>query len=448
MKKSKSNNKSTVNLPLVNANAAGIDVGDTIHAVAVPTDRDETPVRTFGTMTCDLQAIAAWLQECKVDTVAMESTGVYWKPLFSLLVQSGFEVYLVNAKQVRNVSGRKNDEDDARWIQKLHSCGLLQSSYLPDSEQEALRTLVRHRRTLMLDRSRCVFRMQKALEMMNVKLHTLIRDITGKTGTLIIEAILQGNRTPEHFLACIAPNIRADRASILKSLQGNWREEQLFLLADCYACYQFYTQRIASCDRAIEQQLQHYQHQLFPEEEPTPETTTTKKANRNKPQFNTCSYLKAIHGVDVMAIYGISDIAALELLAETGTDMSKWPSAKHFVSWLNLCPNHKISGGKLISSTLMKKKPNAASQAFRNAANAIQRSDNWLGDYFRRMKAKGGNRYAMVATANKMATIYYKMLSCKQEFKPVELDTYQQKYRQTKIFYLERKLNELKKHAA
>ncbi len=448
MQKSKLDPRSPVNLPLVNPNAAGIDVGDTMHVVAVPADRDETSVRTFGTMTCDLETIAVWLQECGVDTVAMESTGVYWKPLFSLLVQSGFEVYLVNAKQVRNVSGRKNDEDDARWIQKLHSCGLLKSSYLPDDEQQALRTLVRHRRTLMQDRTRCVFRMQKALEMMNVKLHTLIRDITGKTGTLIIEAIIRGNRTPEHFLACIAPNIRADRATILKSLQGNWREEQLFLLADCYTCYQFYTERITSCDRAIEQQLQHYQRQLFPEAEPELETVSPKKANRNKPEFNTCGYLKAIHGVDVLAIYGISDIAALELLAETGTDMSKWPTAKHFVSWLNLCPNNKISGGKLISSTLMKKKPNVASQAFRNAANAVQRSDNWLGDYFRRMKARGGNKYAMVATANKMATIYYKMLSCQQEFKPVKLEAYQQKYRQAKIFYLERKLNQLKKQAA
>jgi hypothetical protein len=290
--------------------------------------------------------------------------------------------------------------------------------------------------------------MQKALEMMNVKLHTLIRDITGKTGTLLIEAIIRGDRTPEHFLACIDRNIRADREAILKSLQGNWREEQLYLLADSYSCYQYYTERISSCDAAIERQLQHFQRPLFPVEEPEPEAVTTKRATKNKPGFNTCNYLKAIHGVDVMAIYGISDIAALELLAETGTDMSKWPSAKHFVSWLNLSPNNKISGGKLISSTLMKKKPNVASQAFRHAANAVQRSDNWLGDYFRRMKARGGNRYAIIATANKMATIYYKMLSCQQEFKPVQLDTYQQKYRQTKIFYLERKLQELKKQAA
>jgi transposase len=448
MKKQSLARESAVSLPLVNPNAAGIDVGDTIHAVAVPAGRNEISVKTFGTMTCDLEAIADWLQECGVDTVAMESTGVYWKPLFSWLVQYGFEVYLVNAKQVRNVSGRKNDEDDARWIQKLHSCGLLKSSYLPDDEQEALRTLVRHRKTLLQDRSRCVLRMQKALEMMNVKLHTLIRDITGKTGTLIIESIIRGERTPECFLACIDRNIRADRTTILKSLQGNWRKEQVFLLEDCYTSYKHYTERIAACDAAIEGQLQHYQRQLFADVGPESETASRKRANRNKPGFNTCRYLKVLLGVDVMAIYGISDIAAMEILAETGTDMSKWPSAKHFVSWLNLCPSNKISGGKLISSMLMKKKPNAASQAFRNAANAVQRSDNWLGDYFRRMKTRGGNKYATVATANKIATIYYKMVAGKEEFKPVKLEDYQLKYRQAKIFYLERKLDELKKEAA
>ncbi|WP_439879608.1 IS110 family transposase [Pontibacter sp. MBLB2868] len=448
MKKRASVKESMVNMPLLNPNAAGIDVGDTVHAVAVPEGRDETPVKSFGAMTCDLEAIAAWLQECGVDTVAMESTGVYWKPLFSLLIQRGFEVYLVNAKQVKNVSGRKNDEDDARWIQKLHSCGLLKSSYLPEDEQEALRTLVRHRRTLMQDRGRCVLRMQKALEVMNVKLHTLIRDITGKTGTRIIEAILRGERTPEVFLACIESNIRADRATILKSLQGNWREEQLYLLEDCYTSYQYYTGRIACCDAAIERQLQRYRSEVFMLAEPEHEMASTKKANRNKPLFNTCAYLKGVLGVDVMAIYGISDIAALEILAETGTDMGKWETAKHFVSWLNLCPNNKVSGGKLISSTVMKKKPNPASQAFRNAANAVQRSDNWLGDYFRRMKARGGNRYAIVATANKIATIYYKMVSCQQEFRPVELTAYQQKFKQAKIVYLERKLSELKKEAA
>jgi hypothetical protein len=196
MKKQTSKQKNFVSMPLVYPNAAGIDVGDTIHAVAVPKGRDDVQVKTFGSMTCDLQAIISWLQHCQVDTVAMESTGIYWKPLFSILVKSGFEVSLVNAKHVRNVSGRKHDEDDAMWIQKLHSCGLLRSSYLPEGEQESLRTLVRYRKTLTQDCNRFILRMQKAMEMMNIKLHTVIRDITGKTGTAIVEAIIRSERPP------------------------------------------------------------------------------------------------------------------------------------------------------------------------------------------------------------------------------------------------------------
>ncbi len=448
MTKGTSKKTNVVSMPLVNPNAAGIDIGDTIHAVAVPEGRDTVRVKTFGTMTCDLEEIIRWLQHCQIESVAMESTGVYWKPLFSMLSKSGFEVYLVNSKQAKNVSGRKNDEDDALWIQKLHSCGLLRSSYLPDDEQEALRTLVRHRKTLMLDRNRFVLRMQKAMEMMNIKLHTLIRDITGKTGTAIVEAIIAGERKAENFLKYVDKGIKADHVSIVKSLQGNWRTEQLYLLKDCYESYNYYKERIAACDVAIRHGLEKYQAEVFPNATIDKTKKSTKQVTKNTPSFNTYIYLKAILGVDVTAIFGLSDISALEILSETGTDMSKWESSKHFVSWLNLCPNNKISGGKLISSMLMKKKPNIASQAFRNAANGVQRSDHWLGDYFRRMKAKGGNRYAMVATANKIASIYYKMVLNKIEFNPPELQAYQQKYRQVKIAYLERKLNELKKVVA
>ena len=440
--------KKFVGLPLVHPNAAGIDVGDTIHAVAVPKGRDKEQVKSFGAMTCDLREIVTWLHHCKIDTVAMESTGIYWKPLFSLLIKSGFKVSLVNAKQSRNISGRKNDEDDAMWIQKLHSCGLLRSSYLPDDEQEALRTLVRYRKTLTQDCNRFILRMQKAMGMMNIKLHTVIRDITGKTGTAIVEAIIKGERDPEKFLRYVDGHIKADKEIIVKSLQGNWLSDQLYLLEDCYRNYQYYRERIASCDLAIEKQLQNYLKQVFPNATIDKSIPSSKQATKNKPKFNTCSYFKAILGTDVTAIYGISDISALEILSETGTDMTKWETAKHFVSWLNLCPNNKISGGKLISSMLLKKKPNVASQAFRNSANAIQRSDNWLGDYYRRMKAKGGNKYAMVATASKMATIYYKMVLNKVEFSPLDLNTYQQKYKLAKITYLERKLNDLKKEVA
>jgi transposase len=438
----------------VNPHAAGIDVGDTIHAVAVPTDRDEQSVRTFGTMSADLEEIARWLEKCGVDTIALESTGVYWKPLFNYLIGHGFEVYLVNARHVRNVTGRKTDQSDAQWLRQLHSCGLLKSSYLPDNEQESLRTLVRYRRTLIEESSRFVLRMQKALELMNIKLHTVISDLTGKTGTAIVEAIIGGERNAVNFLPLINGRIKADHQVIVKSLEGNWRPEQLFTLEENYTCYKFFQERIAKCDQAIEAQLQQYaaiQNEgeiPFTQAKNDSEQAPVKRKNKHAPTFDTRSFLAGILGVDVLAIYGLSEISALEILSETGTDMSKWTSEKHFVSWLNLCPNNKVSGGKLISSRLLKKKPNAASQAFRMAANSVQRSDHWLGDYFRRMKAKGGNKYAIIATANKMATIYYKMVTNQVAFNPLDLKQYQEKREQAKIAYLERKLEQLRKGVA
>jgi hypothetical protein len=249
---------SFIPMELVNPHAAGIDVGDTLHAVAVPKDRDEQSVRTFGTMSRDLEEIVVWLEKCGVNTIALESTGVYWKPLFNYLIRHGFEVYLVNARNVRNVTGRKTDQSDAQWLQQLHSCGLLQSSYLPDNEQESLRTLVRYRRTLTEESSRFVLRMQKALELMNIKLHTVISDLTGKTGTAIVEAIIGGERNAANFLPLIHGCIKADHQVIVKSLEGNWRAEQLFTLEENYTCYQFFQERIAKCDQAIEAQLQQY----------------------------------------------------------------------------------------------------------------------------------------------------------------------------------------------
>jgi transposase len=283
---------------------------------------------------------------------------------------------------------------------------------------------------------------------MNIKIHTVIRDITGKTGMAIVEAIINGERNPENFLQYVDKGIKADKTTILNSLEGNWRSEQLFILSECCNSYKYYRERISVCDTEIENQLVTYQEACHPEIEINLNERSKKQATKNKPKFNTSSYLKAIYGVDIMAIYGISDILALEILSETGTDMEKWATAKHFVSWLNLCPNNKISGGNMISSMLMKKKPNVASQAFRNAANAVQRSDNWLGDYFRRMKAKGGNNYAAVATANKLATVFYKMVRNSQEFNPVELIKYQERYKLAKINYLERKPGALKRELA
>ncbi|TKT85984.1 IS110 family transposase [Dyadobacter frigoris] len=447
--------KRFVEMALVNPNAAGIDIGDTIHAVAVPIDRDTECVRTFGAFTCDLKAIVAWLRQCEIDTVALESTGVYWKNLFSMLVQNGFEVYLVNARQTRNITGKKTDESDAQWIQRLHSCGLLSSSFLPDDKIESLRTLVRHRRNLSNDSSSNILRMQKSLELMNLKIHTVISDLTGKTGTAIVEAIINGERNPENFLPLVDSRIKADSETIRKSLEGNWRIEHLFLLKQSYTMYQFIRQQITVCENEIEgvlQQLVAQNNDGIIEKFPIPSTPSgrisKRKKTKNQPVFNTREYLKRIHQTDVMEIYGVSETVALEATAETGTDLSKWATEEKFVSWLNLCPNRKISGGKLISSKVLKKRPNLAAQAFRIGANSLKSANNWLGDYFRRMKAKGGNKYAIVATARKIAIIYYRMVRYKQKFHPFDLEEYKEKFKLARIATLERALKRLKTEAA
>ncbi|MBS0032478.1 IS110 family transposase [Chitinophaga sp. 22321] len=442
-----------VNMPILNSNAAGIDIGGSLHAVAVPIGRDDESVRTFGAMTCDLHEIANWLKKCNVDTVAMESTGVYWKPLFALLIHKGFEVYLVNAQHVRNVTGRKTDQSDAQWLQQLHSCGLLSSCYLPDAEQESLRSLVRYRRVLIRDCNRYILRIQKALALMNIKLDSVLANVMCKSGIAILEKIIAGERKAENFLPLIDKRVRAKKEMILKSLEGNWLPEHLFLLAENYKCYLFIQERITICEKEIIAQLERYEASLnegviSPKDNITrPEAADRfllRKMEKPHPNLNTMPYLERIFRVNVIAIYGLSDVGALEILAETGTDLSKWPTEKHFVSWLNLCPNNKVSGGKIISSKLMKKQPNMASQAFRAAANGVQKSDHWLGNYFRRMKAKAGQKYAIVATANKIATIYYKMIRNKKEFNPIDLKVYQEKYRQAKILYLEKRLQKLK----
>ncbi len=445
-----------VHLQVIRPNAAGIDIGDTMHAVAVPPGRDKEPVRSFGAFTVDLKAIVQWLKQCLIDTVAMESTGVYWKPLYALLIAEGFEVYLVNAKQTKNVSGRKTDMSDAAWIQMLHCCGLLKSSFLPDDLTETIRTLVRQRKALLQDSSRCIQRIQKNFELMNLKIHTVISDITGKTGRAIIEAIIAGERKPENFLPLLDERILAAEEDILKSLEGNWRSECLFLVKQSYTQYNELLAHVSACEKEIEnilQQMAAVSNEGIIETVPARHNDTEqpkkekkkKRKNKHTPRYDVRTYLEKIHGVDVLEIFGISEISALEILAETGTDLSKWSTGNHFVSWLNFCPNNKITGGKLVSSMIMKKIPNNAAQAFRAAANGLRRSDNWLGDYFRRMKAKGGHKYAVVATARKLALIYYKMVRYKEAFIEVDMETYKDKQRQAKISYLEKRLAQLRK---
>lgn len=444
--KNQSKKEPVVTMPVINVDAAGIDVSATMHAVAVPLGRDIENVKQFGSFTEDLVLIANWLKQCKISTVAMESTGVYWKQLYLVLLEYGFEVFLVNAKHVKNVTGRKTDMDDAQWIQKLHSCGLLRSSFLPDEPTQTIRTLVRHRKGLLEDASKYVLRMQKALELMNIKIHSVINDIMGKTGMAIVNAILNGEREAENFLQFVDPRIKADPETIKKSLRGNWRDEYLFLLLENYELYGFIQKRITCCETKIETCLQQQaaiNNEGIIEALPGKSQKIKTKKTKNQPLFNVKGYLNKIHGVDVTEIYGIKEGTALEILAETGRDLSAWENEDKFVSWLNLCPNNKITGGKLISSMVMKRKAGNATQAFRAAANSVQRSDNWLGDYFRRMKAKGGNKYAIIAVARKLAIIYFKMVTEKQSFKPVDIDDYRKQYKTAKIAYLEKQLAKL-----
>jgi hypothetical protein len=288
-----------------------------------------------------------------------------------MLVQKGFEVYLVNARHTLNVTGKQTDESDAAWIQRLHSCGLLNSSFLPDDQTETLRTIVRHRRNLTKDSSTSINRIQKSLELMNLKIHTVINDIMGKTGRLIVEAIINGERKAANFLPLVDKRIKADSETICKSLHGNWHPEHLFLLNQSYTMYKFIQDQIALCDNEIEGVLQIMMAQkqqgiieMIPDLSQAMTGESRKKKNKNQPTFNIREYLKGILGTDVIAIYGISSTVALEVLGETGTDLSKWASEEKFVSWLNLCPNPKVSGGKLISSKLLRRKPTSPRRPF------------------------------------------------------------------------------------
>jgi len=442
MCKSKTKNenvKRISQLTVINPTAAGIDVSDTEMMVAYPINLEQLEIRVFGCFTRDLQLIANCLKEKGITTIAMESTGVYWVALFLLLQEYGFEVYLVNAKHVKNVTGRKDDESDAEWIQKLHSCGLLSASFQPDNMTRTLRSMVRHRKNLVRTSSTYINRMQKALELMNIKLHTIISDIDGKTGLLIIEAILAGERNPEVLANLRDKRIKASREDIIKSLEGYWTTEHLFELRQCYQLYCTHQQMINECDREIEKQL--VEQIASTNEGVIPDIPKVKRkvSGKHKVPFNLAAYLKKILDVDITEVFGISELSALTILSEVGTDMTKWKTEHHFTSWLGLAPNTKISGGKVISSKIKKKKHHAG-QAFRIAANSLYNSKSPLGDYYRRIRAKAGAAKAVVATARKLSIIFYKMVANKEAFNPKALEDYQQKYKEMKINQLKKKI--------
>ena len=428
---------SRAGLTLTYPNAAGIDIGSAAHFVAVPPDRDDEPVREFASFTADLHRLADWLAECGVDTVAMESTGVYWIALFELLDTRGFKVLLVNARHVKNVSGRKSDVLDCQWLQQLMSYGLLRGAFRPADGVCALRALSRQRAMLLRSQARHVQHMQKALTQMNIQLANVIADVAGETGQKILRAIVAGERDGRVLAAMKNVRIHASAEEIGKSLQGTWRAEHLFALKQALEAFDFCATQLAQCDTEIEAQLL-----SLHAHDGEPAKGKKRGRARNAPKFELRKLLFQMCGVDLTRIDGIDVTTALVVVSEIGADMSRFPSDKHLASWLGLCPGTKITGGKVMSGKT-KRCANRAAQALRLAAAALRSSQSALGAYFRRMCSRMDKPKAVTAAAHKLARLIYAMLTKGQEYTDLGQDYYEERYRQRVLLNLSRRAQQL-----
>ena len=429
-------------LEVVNSNAAGIDISPKEMQVCVPVDRDKNSNRKFGVYTEDLNNIVEWLKSCHIDTVAMESTGVYWLPIFRVLKDSGFDVILVNASDVKNYSGRKTDASDAEWLMMLHSYGLLKPCFQPENIARTMRSLIRHRDNLIHSATREVLHLQKAMEQMNLKLDNVFSDILGKSGQAIIKAILDGERDPKKLSALADSRCKTSKEEIEKSLQATWDEEHLFEMKQSDSLYQTYQQLIMECDSKINEIATRYAAMV---DAPKVQLLRSEKRNakKNLIGFDVEKTAYELWGVNVMRIPGMSRGSLMRLLGELGADFTeKFPTVKHFVSWANLVPNNKISGGALLSSKVPKKK-NPVGIVFRQAANTLKAAKCPLGDYFRHMRAKGGYLQAMVATGKKLATIFYTMIQCKIEYDEDVYRKHRKTELQNKVLYLQKRLQRM-----
>jgi transposase len=426
----------------INLDAAGIDVGAESHFVAVPEGRDPAgcDVRKFGAFTADLHALADWLKRCHVGTIVMESTGVYWVPLFEVLDDHGFTVRLVNPRHIKNVPGRKTDVLDCQWLQQLHTYGLLRGSFRPENQICVLRSYLRQRGMLVAYASHHIQHMQKALDLMNLKLHHVVSDVTGVTGMAILRAILSGERNPQKLANLRDRRCKQDEATIAKALEGNWREEHLFSLEQAVQLFDFYHEQLLACDIRIEAQLRTFEDRSG--DHPLPSQPRKRKRHRNEPSFDLKGHLNRVAGVDLTRIDGIDAHTALKVIGEIGLDMNRWATVKHFTSWLGVCPGNKISGGKVLSS---KTKPsgNRAAAALRMAANGLHNSHSALGAFLRRKKAQIGRPQAVTATAHKLARLVYFMLKNGSEYVDAGQDYYELRYRDRTISNLRRRAQSL-----
>lgn len=440
MSKNKSQVNSWAGLRVSQPNAAGLDIGSEEIWAAVAPERTSEPVRKFGTFTPDLKALADWLRTCGVDTVAMESTGVYWIPVYEVLEEQGFQVFVVNARHLKNVPGRKSDIQDCQWIQGLHSVGLLRGSFRPPAEIVTLRAYLRHRTGLIEHRAAHIQHMQKALQQMNVQLTQVISDITGVTGLAIIRAIVAGERDPQQLAEMRQPTCKKSKQEIIKALSGNYRSEHVFALKQALALYDFYTEQIRDCDVEIERQFSN----LKPQSEdlpPLPPSDKSDSHSKNGPSYDARSHLYRVAGVDLVAISGLNESTVLTIISETGTDLTHFPTEKHFSSWLGLAPHNDVSGGKRLRSRTLTTN-NRAGQAFRMAAQSVSRSpDSAFGVFYRRMRARLGAKQAIVATAHKIARVFYHMLRYRTPFHDMGGEEYERRAR-------ERETANLRKRAA
>jgi len=430
---------------MLNANAAGIDVGASEHYVAVPPDRDAVSVRRFGAFTEDLHALARWLLQCGVQTVALESTGVYWIPLYQVLEDYGLKVKLVNARHVKHVPGRKTDVQDCQWLQQLESFGLLTGSFRPEAKICVLRSYMRQRARLIQSASRHVQQMQKALTEMNIKLHQVISDLTGLTGLTIVRAILAGERDRMKLARLKDRRVKSEVAKIAKSLAGDYRAEHLFALRQAVELYDYYQQKIAECDRAIFAELQTLATAVSTAAAPVPVTALKRKARskHNPIPFDSQAELYRILGVDLTRIDGVNEATAQLIVSEVGLDVcKKWPTEAQFTSWLGLCPNNEISGGKVLRRGT-RKVLNRVAKALRMCAQSLFNSKSALGAYARRMRARCDSRIAITATAHKLARLIYRMLKWGEEYIDIGAEKYEAKFRTAMLKALERKARRL-----
>jgi transposase len=442
-KKNARRNRVAKFLERVHLNAAGIDIGSASHWVAVPEDRDDQPVREFRSFTRDLHALADWLDVCGIETIAMESTGVYWVPLFEILQERGFEVLLVNARHVKGVPGRKTDVVDCQWLQQLHTFGLLRGSFRPDAEITAIRTLVRHRGTLVQEAAAHIQRMQKTMTLMNLQLHNVLTDVTGVTGMAILRDIVAGHTDPA-ALACHRDyRCKASPAEFVASLTGHYRSELVFALRQSIELYDVYQDKIRACDEQIEALIRVLEAQCPTHDRELSPPPRTKRPRKNEPHFDIRSPLFSLSGgVDITEVPGIGPYAALQLISEIGLDMSRWPSPGHFASWLTLAPHNKISGGKLLGSATQPS-ANRAAKTLRLAVMSFTRSDHALAAFYRRLAGRIGKPKAITATARKLAILIYCMLRDHSPYREQPAAVYDERLRKRVLHGLRRRAQSL-----